>query len=74
MPAAASSAAVAAAAAVTCLRNAYGTLLSSNGRGNIYRVRGRTHQALFYRLADLVCYGVIGDMAVGNSQGFEISI
>ena len=61
-------AAAAAAAAVTCLRNAYGTHLSSNGRGNISdRVRGRTNQALFYRLlADLVCYGVIGD--IGRQQ------
>ena len=60
-------AAVAAATTVTCLRNAYGTHLSSNGRGNISdRVRGRTNQALFYRLADLVCYGVIGD--IGRQQ------
>ena len=60
-------AAVAGAATVTCLRNAYGTHLSSNGRGNISdRVRGRTNQALFHRLADLVCHGVIGD--IGRQQ------
>ena len=67
-PTVAAAVATAAAAAVTCLRNAYGTHLSSNGRGNISdRVRGRTNQALFYRLlADLVCYGVIGD--IGRQQ------
>ena len=64
----AAAAAAATAAALTCLRNAYGTHLSSNGRGNISdRIRGRTNQALFHRLlADLVCYGVIGD--IGRQQ------